>query len=118
MEKIEEKEVNQTNGKVDPRIDVIKELIFGENIQAYEEQFKKLRSLLETSNKKIEDRVSEIEERLIKDLEKLEGTGYGVLEELEKAHTQRLDNIEANMIKRSELGDMFLKIGQKLKGDQ
>lgn len=117
MEKIKANRPKLTKAPVDPRIEAIKEIIFGESIQDFEERFKKLTAILEASREKIENRVDEIEERLLHDMEKLQGTGYGVIEKLETTHTEKISNIESDMIKKSDLADLFLQIGQKLKGN-
>lgn len=92
------------------KLQAVKELIFGQEIQDYDAEFKKLHEAIDSNtNKNAEDTAAQ---------EK-------ALSALEKAITNRIDRLEADLMKkianlenkktdRAKLGKMLIQIGEKL----
>jgi hypothetical protein len=92
------------------KIQAVKELIFGQEIQNYDAEFKEINSkIAKNAAQAIEDANSQSK----------------ALNELEKAISNRIDRLEADLIKkltqlddkkadRAKLGKMLIQIGEKL----
>lgn len=92
------------------KLQAVKELIFGQEIQDYDAEFKSIhKQLAENKAKNEEDTLNQ----------------QKALEQLEKAITGRIDRLELELIKRitaldhkkadrAKLGKMLIQIGEKL----
>lgn len=92
------------------KLQAVKELIFGQEIQDYDAEFKKIHEKID-NNKAISDNDNANQEKALASLEKL--------------ITSRIDRLEADLLKkiaildnkkadRAKLGKMLIQIGEKL----
>lgn len=109
-EKVEEtnegKKVNQDISK----IQAVKELIFGPDIQTFEEQFKALNERLDDLQNQLIDESNE-RESAVHDLEKKTDND---LAKLEDKVQKELDRLKDKKTDRAVLGKLLIQIGEKL----
>lgn len=102
----EEKKVNQDISK----IQAVKELIFGPDIQTFEEQFKALNERLDDLQNQLIDESNE-RESAVHDLEKKTDND---LAKLEDKVQKELDRLKDKKTDRAVLGKLLIQIGEKL----
>ena len=93
------------------KIDAIKNLIFGEQIEAYEAEFKSLKSDIETKRQELENYISEVRTALFQQVEQLD-------KDLDQKITEINDNAEKlqkNKVDKDILGSMLIEIGERIK---
>ncbi len=93
--------------RIDPKIEAIKEIIFGENIKEYEDEFKKITELIKDHKEELEKKLEAFREEattLINDSNK----DFSVrLEEISKNTEQRLKELDNAKVSRQSLGKLF-----------
>ncbi len=106
---------NHTNG-LDPKINAIKEIIFGNEIQDYNQQFQEISKSLERQKQEFKDEIAELKKELSETIQNFE-------KELSKAENRlnALIDKEANSLQdkkadRKALAKMFSTLSDKLAG--
>ena len=98
----------------DPKIDAIKQLIFGDNMVEYDERFDKLVAKLEKTQADLESKLAAQNQSLKDDIKALNDEMTKNITALEKSTSKemtRLDDVKTN---RKALGKMLQNIGEKL----
>lgn len=98
------------------KIDAIKELIFGEDIQSYNQQFSELKDIIENRRQELESYMDGIKQELVTNLDNLNTDMNIRITELEKALENRLDKIDGAKVDRKALGKSLESLGKKLQG--
>ncbi len=111
-----ENKTNNNGGQPasDPKIDAIKQLIFGDNMVEYDQEFDDIKNLIAKTKAEIENKIEEQNKSLSNDLKSLQATLEKSIASLDKSTTKemaRLDDAKAN---RKALGKMLQNIGDKL----
>lgn len=96
------------------KIDAIKELIFGENMQQYSQQFSDLKSIIEKRRQEMESHMDTIKSEMMSSIDNLNTDMNIRITELEKALENRLDKIDNQKVDRKALGKSLENIGKKL----
>ena len=98
----------------DQKIDAIKEIIFGANMQQYEQEFTSIKELIQS-----------LKEETFQKIDALKSTMEETFDNLEKDMNNRIDGLEADMTKEMErvddakldrhlMGDMLRQIADKI----
>ena len=104
----------QDMGAAFNKIDTIREILFGQNMQEYDHRFADVRAALELQRQTIEARISEFQAQMI---ENMAATSHSLNEKLHiqqeyiQKEFQRMDNEKTS---RAELGKMLVAIGKQL----
>ncbi len=114
MSKSDQKDelLSATNSK----IEAIKELIFGEDMQLYNQQFSEIKDVIESRRQEMESYMDSIKQELVTNLDNLNTDMNIRITELEKALESRLDKIDGAKVDRKALGKSLESLGKKLQG--
>ena len=107
---------NPQNGTIDAssKIEVIKNLIFGENIQEYNSEFDKLKEDILKKKEELNNFIEEVRTELIQNVDNL-GTDLNIrITELENKVAERTDDIDEAKVDRKLLGQLLIDLGEKI----
>lgn len=117
---LELEENNRENqGKVveetsDPRIDAIKDIIFGENIKEYDAEFKKIKEYIEEQKSILETAIDSLRSDMDKLLEEVRNDFDDSVKSLKNRTLEEMNNLDDTKANRATLGSMLEDIGKKL----
>lgn len=111
---LQEPKVNGTPLDPNSKLEVIKNLIFGENIEAYNAEFEALKEDILTKKKEIESLLDEVRDELNKSLDSISTDLNIRITDLENSMEDKLDNLESSSVNRSELGQLLVNLGEKI----
>lgn len=113
---IEEKVV-QLSRKLDDsksKIETIRNLIFGENIEEYNSEFEALKSDILKKKKILEDLVEEVRQDLKTAIDNVAIDVNIRITELESKIDEKFENSEADNLDKSVLGKLLIELGEKV----
>jgi archaellum component FlaC len=96
------------------KIDLIKNLIFGETIQAYDTEFDALKKDILEKKKVLEDLIDEIRSDLNTTLDNVSTDVNIRITELEKSLSDKIDDIETDKVNKKMLGKLLVDLGEKI----
>lgn len=97
------------------KIEAIKNLIFGENIQEYNHEFENLKADIESKREELLDYVDNTRKELATAIDNL-GTDMSLrLSDLEESLNDKTADLEDRKMSRDTLGSMLIKLGEKIK---
>ena len=110
--KAEKEEV--LNNDPSSKIEAIKNLIFGENIQAYDSEFDAVKKDLLKKKKELEDLIEDTRNELNQTIDNL-GTDINIrISELEDRLSEKAEDLEDKKVNKKTLGDLLINLGQKI----
>ena len=111
---------SEQNGAVsqdrDPKIEAIKEIIFGDNIKEINHEFEEVKALLQEHRRALEERMSQVRQELEKSIDQLHQDTQKEMQAMKEDTLERLTHLEGNVPSNSDLGKMFEEVGRKLQG--
>jgi len=101
---------------VDPstKIEAIKNLIFGENIQAYNSEFDNIKNDILAKKKALETFIEEVRSELIQNIDNLSTDLNIRITELESNINDKLDDMDEKKVDRRQLGQLLVSLGEKI----
>lgn len=100
--------------QADSKIDAIKQLIFGDNIAEYSQEFDTLKKELEQRRQELSDFIDDTRKELMGAIDNL-GTDLNIrISDLEESIHQRTENLDNTKLDKSVLGDLLIKMGEKI----
>lgn len=105
------------NGKsvdANSKIDAIKELIFGENIQAYNSEFETLKADILSKKETLENLIDDVKSELLQNIDSLSTDLNIRITELEDSFNDKIDTLDNKKVDRKQLSDLFIKLGEKI----
>ena len=96
------------------KIEAIKNLIFGENIAEYNDEFEAIKKDLEKKKTILEDLISSTSTELNKAIDNLSTDVNIRITELEASLEEKTDALEEKKVDRKLLGELFTKLGEKI----
>lgn len=111
-EEVENSTVNLTNDK---KIDVIKELIFGNNIREYQKEFTDIYDQIENTKKELKQMINSTKDALYDDLEDLRKEMNNRIDEVQLSLNTEIDNLEDKKTDREQLGSLLEEMARKIK---
>lgn len=96
------------------KIEAIKNLIFGENIKAYESEFELLKQDILDKKKVLEDLMDEVREDLSKTIDNIATDVNVRITELEENIEAKIENLDDHTVKKEMLGELFKELGDKI----
>lgn len=115
MNKEKENAQIEPNHLVDPKIEAIKEIIFGENIKEYESEFKKLSELINKHKNDLEKKFNEYRQETRALIEQSNEEFSSRLEELKKDTSHKINELNKAKLNRQTFGDLLKKLGDEIK---
>ena len=116
-EQIKEEKKEHLKGKskeTTSKIDAIKELIFGENIQAYNSEFEALKADILAKKEELQNLIGTVESELLQNIDTL-GTDINIrITDLENSVNDKLDKLDNKKVNRKLLSELFIKLGEKI----
>jgi hypothetical protein len=96
------------------KIDAIKELIFGEDIQAYNQEFETLKADILSKKEELQDLIGAVESELLQNIDSLSTDINIRLTDIESSINDKLDTMDNKKANRKVLGELFVKLGEKI----
>jgi len=96
------------------KIEVIKNLIFGETIQAYDSEFEMLKKDILEKKKVLEDLVEEIRNDLNTSLDNVATDVNIRITELEKNLETKIEDLGEEKVNKKMLGKLLVDLGEKI----
>lgn len=116
-EQVKEKTKENLNGKskeATSKIDAIKELIFGENIQAYNTEFEAVKADILAKKEELQNLINSVESELLQNIDSLSTDINIRVTDLENSINDKLDNLDNKKVNRKLLSELFIKLGEKI----
>lgn len=99
------------------RIEAIKNLIFGENIQQIDQDFSEVKSLIEQRKEELENYILEVKTELHKTIDNLSTDLNIRITDLESQFNDKTNEINHKKVDRHLLGSFFISMGEKIMKD-
>ncbi len=109
--------VFKLNGKVEgntSKIETIRNLIFGETIEAYDSEFESLKTEILEKKKVLEDLVEQVRNDLNTSIDNIATDVNIRITEVEKNLESRIDNLEDDAVNKKMLGKLLIELGEKV----
>ena len=116
-EQVKEETKEPLNGKsnnANSKIDAIKELIFGENIQAYNSEFEALKADILSKKEELQNLISTVESELLQNIDTLSTDINIRISDIENSLNDKMDNLDDKKVNRKLLSELFIKLGEKI----
>jgi len=98
----------------DWKIEAIKNLIFGDNIQAFNSEFESLKSDIQKKKRILEEMVDEVREGLQKSIDDVAIDTNIRITELEQNLGDKIDALEDDIVTRKVLSKLLIDLGKKV----
>lgn len=109
---IEEKKQNLNESE---RLEAIKNLIFGENIQQIDNDFEFLKNKIEQRKQELENLIEETNKELSSLVDSM-ATDINIrITDVEEKFSEKIEDLEQRKVNKSNLGTLFIELGEKLK---
>lgn len=100
------------------KIEAIKNLIFGENIAQYNQEFDQVKKEINKRKEELEVYIEEVRKELSQSIDNL-STDIGIrISELEDTVSEKTENLDHLKVDKKTIGDMFISLGEKIKAGQ
>jgi len=96
------------------KIDAIKQLIFGENMQAYDSEFESVKKDILNRKKQLEALIDEVRSELFQSIDNLSTDINIRISEVEDNIEAKFNKLENKKADRKLLGELFTKLGEKI----
>ncbi|WP_298481075.1 fructose 1,6-bisphosphatase [uncultured Maribacter sp.] len=96
------------------KIEAIKNLIFGENIKAYESEFEILKQDILDKKKTLEDLLEEVKADLSKTIDTIATDVNVRITELQENLEAKVEDLDDRAVKKEMLGELFKELGDKI----
>lgn len=107
-------ETMQSSTEATSKIDAIKQLIFGENMQAYDSEFETLKKDILTKKQELEALMDDVKSELLQNIDNLSTDINIRITELENSFEDKADTLNEKKVDRKLLGELFTKLGEKI----
>jgi archaellum component FlaC len=96
------------------KIEAIKNLIFGDNIQAYDSEFETLKQDILNKKKDLEDLLEEVGSDLRKSIDNLSTDINIRITDLEQSLEGKIGDLEEKSVDKDALGKLLIELGKKV----
>ncbi len=91
----------------DPKIEAIKEIIFGENIKEINREFDEMKASIQEHRKALDDRMSHMRQELENTIQQLQQHTDKEMKAVQEDTLKRLSQLEGSVPSNTNLGKMF-----------
>ena len=99
----------------DAKLEAIKEILFGQNIREYEQEFAEIKKILEEIRQEMKEDLNTARNDLEMIIQGLEAENEKQHENLRSWADGEFNRLSSEIMDRSLLGDMLVEIGRKIK---
>ncbi|MBD1261571.1 fructose 1,6-bisphosphatase [Maribacter polysiphoniae] len=112
----DQKPVINLHGKQDPdsKIEAIKNLIFGDNIQTYDAEFEALKEDILNKKKILEDLIEEVGADLRKSIDDVSTDVNIRITDLENSLATKMEDLDEKSVAKETLGKLLIELGEKV----
>ena len=96
------------------KLEVIKNLIFGENIAEYNSEFEGLKKEIDDKRKELKKYIDEAREDLMSSIDNLSTDINIRITDLENALEDKADKLDEQKVDKKLLGDLLISLGEKI----
>ena len=96
------------------KIETIKNLIFGDQMQAYEAEFEVLKKDMASKKDELDKLIDDVRAELMKSIDELSTEVGDRISELEKNLYTKVGKLEENTLNKKDLGNVLIKLGEKI----
>lgn len=89
------------------KLDEIKKIIFGDEIEAYNSELKKLKTLVDNYRTEISVKIDEVKIEMLRSIEKAEERLLNQIQQIQVAMQQELQNQRQRQVSKSALKQLF-----------
>jgi len=107
-------ELNKNGESTETKIDAIKNLIFGDNIQAYDSEFESLKKDILSKKKVLEKLIDEVREDLKTAIDNVSTDVNIRITELEDSLENKIEDLDTKTVSKSTLGKLLIDLGEKV----
>ena len=105
---------NQGSMDSSSKIEAIKNLIFGENIEQYDSEFDQLKKDLDKKKKALENYIDEVREELMQSIDSLSTDVNIRITDLEDSLNAKAEALSEEKVDRKQLGKLLISLGEKI----
>ncbi len=111
-----QKAVINLHGNQDPdsKIEAIKNLIFGDDIQAYNAEFENLKEDILNKKKVLEDLIEEVGADLRRSIDDISTDVDIRITDLENSLDTRIEDLDGKSVAKETLGKLLIELGEKV----
>ena len=107
-------DLNIKDDQAGSKIDLIKNLIFGENIQAYNSEFEALKKDILDKKKALEELIEEVRVDLNTAIDSVATDVNIRITELEDKLEDRIEQLDSEKLDKKLLGNLLIELGEKV----
>ncbi|WP_271855230.1 fructose 1,6-bisphosphatase [Patiriisocius marinus] len=96
------------------KIEAIKNLIFGENIQQYDSEFEDLKKVIDKQKAALETYIEEIRGELMQAIDSLSTDVNIRITDLEDSMNEKTETLTKQKVDKKELSKMLISLGEKI----
>ena len=104
----------QAQDKAASKIDAIKQLIFGENMQEYDTEFESVKKDILSKKQELENLMDDVKTELLQSIDNLSTDINIRITDLEDSINNKLDVMDNKKLDRKLLGDLLVNLGEKI----
>lgn len=114
MSKKTNHKATENNMDSSSKIEAIKNLIFGENIEQYNSEFETLKQDIDQKRSQLQDYIDQVREELMQAIDNL-GTDVNIrITDLQDQLEDKTESLESRKVNKQELGEMLIALGEKI----
>ncbi|MDO6596522.1 fructose 1,6-bisphosphatase [Oceanihabitans sp. 2_MG-2023] len=103
-----------SNVEASSKIDAIKQLIFGENMQAYEIEFEAVKKDILSKKQELENLMDDVRKELLQNIDNLSTDINIRITEIEDSFNDKADSLDDKKLDRKLFGDLLINLGEKI----
>lgn len=96
------------------KIEAIKNLIFGENIEQYDSEFDTIRKEIKSKKEALEQYIGEVRNELMQSIDSLSTDVNIRITDLEDSLQSKTDALSEEKVDRKQLGKLLINLGEKI----
>jgi CHASE3 domain sensor protein len=104
----------QDNLESSKRLDAIKNLIFGENIQQINQDFDSIKKMIDAKKAELEQTIEEVQTHLNAALDTMSTDLNIRITDIEKQLREDVYELNQNKVDKSQLGKLLIQLGEKI----
>lgn len=112
-----QKKTNQQGESMDSgsKIEAIKQLIFGENIEQYDSEFHTLKKEIQDRKKELEDYIDQVRGEIMQSIDSLSTDVNIRITDLEDAVNEKTEALDTAKVNKQDLGDLLIRLGEQIR---
>lgn len=109
-----EDQVEENNLTTDDRLEAVRDLLFGQNVQEYRGEFKELKDQLNQNKEDLDKGVTDLQSDLLAKLEAIDKKLSDRIEEMNSQLNSKLDSLNNDKVDRKKLAKLLQSIASEL----